>query len=205
MTTTVTCCYFWKMSWPSTNIGYVSLQQNASADNIIFYKTTDGGNTWVSNGIPSESVGLNPGLFYLQGLGFVSTNEGWVGGAANIGYLPSFLGSADHRRRRDLDNSTGFNDTYYINRFRFLSPNLGFASGGNLYEYNMPLVIQTQPQSQVVQAGNNLNLSVTASSLTPISYQWHRTQNGNEYSGHEFRIEPQRESRARRKAPTPSS
>jgi len=41
----------------------------------------------------------------------------------------------------------------------------------------MPLVIETQPQNQVVQAGSNLNLSVTASSLTPISYQWQ--QNGS--------------------------
>jgi photosystem II stability/assembly factor-like uncharacterized protein len=175
VTTSVTCCYFWKMAWPSTNVGYVSLQQNSSAENIIFYKTTDGGNTWVSNGIPSSSVGLSAGQFYLQGIGFVSTNEGWMGGASGLStYPPSFLHTTDGGVTW---SPVGFNDTFYLNRFRFLNPNLGFASGGNLYVYNMPLVIDTQPQSQVVQAGSNLNLSVTASSLTPISYQWQ--QNGS--------------------------
>jgi photosystem II stability/assembly factor-like uncharacterized protein len=174
VTTTVTCCYFWKMAWPSTNIGYVSLQQNSSAENVIFYKTTDGGNTWISNGIPSSSVGLSAGQFYLQGLGFVSTNEGWIGGASGLSsYTPSFLHTIDGGQTWTPE---GFSDTFFINRFRFLNPNLGFASGANLYIYNMPLVIETQPQSQVVQAGSSLNLSVTASSLTPITYQWQ--QNG---------------------------
>jgi photosystem II stability/assembly factor-like uncharacterized protein len=175
VTTSVTCCYFWKMAWPATNIGYVSLQQNVSAENIIFYKTTDGGNTWVSNGIPSSSVGLSAGQFYLQGIGFVSTNEGWMGGASGLSsYPPSFLHTTDGGVTWA---PVGFDDSFYLNRFRFLNPNLGFASGANLYVYNNPLVIETQPQSQVVQAGNNLNLSVTASSLTPISYQWQ--QNGS--------------------------
>lgn len=173
--TSVTGCYFWKMAWPSTSVGYASLQQNYSAENIIFYKTTDGGNTWVSNGIPSSSVGLTAGQFYLQGIGFVSTNEGWVGGASGLStYPPSFLHTTDGGVTWA---AVGFNDTFYINRFRFLSPNLGFASGGNLYVYNMPLVIETQPQNQFVNAGSNLSLSVTATGTAPISYQWQ--QNGS--------------------------
>lgn len=175
VTTSVTCCYFWKMAWPSTNVGYVSLQQNNSAENIIFYKTADGGNTWVSNGIPSSEVGLSAGQFYLQGIGFVSTNEGWIGGTSGLStYPPSFLHTLDGGLTW---SPAGFNDTFYINRIRFLSPNLGFASGGNLYIYNEPLVIEAQPQSQVVVAGNNLNLSVGATGTSPISYQWQ--QNGS--------------------------
>ena len=176
VTTSLTCCYFWKMAWPSANIGYVSLQQNESSyNNVIFYKTTDGGSTWVENVIPNSAIsGLGTQEFYLQGIGFVSTNEGWIGGAANLSsYGLTFLHTIDGGVTW---SPAGFNDTYYINRFRFLSPNLGFASGGNLYVYYNPLVIETQPQSQVVDAGSNLNLSVTASSLTPVSYQWQ--QNG---------------------------
>jgi photosystem II stability/assembly factor-like uncharacterized protein len=174
VTTAITGCYFWKMAWPSSNIGYVSLQQNASAQNIIFYKTADGGNTWASNGIPSSSIGLSAGQFYLQGLGFVSTNEGWMGGASGLSsYGPSFIHTTDGGATW---TPVGFNDTFFLNRFRFLNPNLGFASGANLYVYNMPLVLQSQPQSQVIDAGSNLNLSVTASSLLPVSYQWQ--QNG---------------------------
>jgi hypothetical protein len=168
----VASSYFWKMAWPSTNIGYASLQQNAAFNNVIFYKTTDGGNTWVSNGIPLTSVGLTTSQFYLQGIGFVSTNEGWIGGASGLSsYTNSFLHTTDGGVTW---TSAGFNDTFLINRIRFLNPNLGFASGGNLYVYNMPLVITQQPQSQVVQVGTDVNLSITASSMTPITYQWQK-------------------------------
>ncbi len=174
LTTPIVTSYFWKMAWPSTNVGYVSLQQNGTYSNVVFYKTVDGGNTWVSNGIPLVSVGLytNGATFYLQGIGFVSTNEGWIGGASGT---PSYTNSFLHTTDGGVTwNSAGFNDTYFINRIRFMNPNLGFAAGGNLYIYNMPLVITQQPQSQVVPVGTNVHLSVTASSLTPISYQWQK-------------------------------
>src|SRR5207244_2131603 len=95
VTTPVSCSYFWKMSWPATNIGYVSIQQNAAFNTIVFYKTIDGGNNWVSNGIPLSSVGLGSSQFYLQGLGFVSPTEGWIGGASGITYANSFLHTTD--------------------------------------------------------------------------------------------------------------
>lgn len=44
------------------------------------------------------SVGLytNGYNFYLQGLGFVSTNEGWIGGASGLpSYTNSFLHTID--------------------------------------------------------------------------------------------------------------
>lgn len=178
VTTTVTCCYFWKFAWPSTSVGYCSLQQNASDDAIIFYKTTNGGNTWISNSFTSESVGLTPGQFYLQGIGFVSTNEGWMGGASGLSsYGPSFLHTTDGGMTW---MPVGFNDTFFLNRFRFLSPNLGFASGANLYVYTNPLVLNTQPQSQVLDAGTSASLSVSASSMLPVSYQWQ--ENGSNIS-----------------------
>src|SRR5207237_8426111 len=46
VTTSFTGCYFWKMTWPSTNVGYCSLQQNSSYSVVVYYKTIDGGNTW---------------------------------------------------------------------------------------------------------------------------------------------------------------
>jgi photosystem II stability/assembly factor-like uncharacterized protein len=54
----VNCAYFWKMSWPSANVGYASLQQNGTMFNHIFYKTVDGGATWTSNGIPFSVIGI---------------------------------------------------------------------------------------------------------------------------------------------------
>ena len=174
LTTPIACSYFWKMSWPATNIGYVALQQNGSYNTIVFYKTTDSGNTWLSNGIPEVSIGLgtNGYNFYLQGLGFVSTNEGWIGGASGLpSYGNSFLHTTDGGATW---SPAGFNDTFFINRIRFLSPTLGFASGANLYLYNVALLLASQPQSQVVLAGTNLSLSVTALGAPPISYQWQK-------------------------------
>lgn len=170
ITTPISNSYFWKISFPSANVGYVALQQNASFNSIVFYKTTDGGNTWVSNGIPLSSVGLGTSGFYLQGLGFVSTNEGWIGGASGLSsYTNSFLHTVDGGATW---TSIGFNNTFFINRIRFLNPNLGFASGANVYVYNQPVVITSQSSNQVGVGGSNLNLSVAATSLYPVTYQW---------------------------------
>ncbi len=174
LTTPITCSYFWKMSWPTRQIGYVALQQNASFNSIVFYKTTDGGNTWVSNGIPLSTVGLSTSGFYLQGLGFVNPNEGWIGGASGTPTFPqSFLHTVDGGATW---TTAGFNDTYFINRIRFLNPALGFASGANIYKFSLPLVITEQPQSQVVAAGSNVNLHVTAYGSGTLNYRWQ--QNG---------------------------
>ncbi len=172
VTTTISNCYFWKMSWPSTNIGYVSLQQNGSYSNIVFYKTTDGGNTWISNAIPETSVNLytNGYNFYLQGLGFVSTNEGWVGGASGLpSYGSSFLHTTDGGATW---TPAGYTNTFFINRIRFLSPTLGFAAGGNLHIFSVPLAITNQPQNQLVIGPTNVSLTVGAAGNPPLAYQW---------------------------------
>lgn len=167
VTTTISNSYFWKMSWPATNIGYVALQQNASYNTIVFYKTTDGGNNWVSNGIPLSSVGASS--FYLQGLGFVSANEGWIGGSSVAPYSTTFLHTTDGGATWQ---PAGYNNTYFINRIRFLSPTLGFASGGNLHIYSIPPAITSQPQSQMVLGGSNITLSVGTVATSPLKYQW---------------------------------
>jgi photosystem II stability/assembly factor-like uncharacterized protein len=172
LTTPIADSYFWKMSWPSTNIGYVALQQNDARTNIIFYKTTDGGAHWAFNQIPERSVGLdtNGYHFYLQGLGFVSPTEGWIGGASG---LPSYGNSFLHTVDGGVTwTSAGFNNTFFVNRIRFLTPNLGFASGANLYVYNAPVAIISQPVGQMVVGPTNVALSVSASGTGPLKYQW---------------------------------
>jgi hypothetical protein len=164
------------MSWPTPKVGYVSLQQNGSYNTLVFYKTTDGGNTWVSNGIPEVSVGLatNGYHFYVQGIGFATPEEGWLGGASGMpSYGPSFLHTTDGGATW---TPAGFSNTYLINRIRFLSPALGYASGANVYKFSVPLVITEHPQSQVVPAGSNVNLRVTAYGSSPLTYRWQ--QNG---------------------------
>jgi photosystem II stability/assembly factor-like uncharacterized protein len=171
---TIANAYFWKMSWPTTNIGYCALQQNDARTLIVFYKTTDGGKTWVSNGIPETMVGLNTNgyHFYFQGCGFVSASEGWIGGASGLPtYGASFLHTVDGGQTW---TPAGFNNTFFINRIRFLSSGLGFASGANLYVYNAPLNITSQPSSQVVISPASVALTVGAVGALPISYQWQK-------------------------------
>ena len=172
VTTTVTNSYFWKMSWPSSNVGYCSLQQNGAAGTVIFYKTTDGGATWVSNGIPNTALGVAPATtWFLQSVGFVSTNEGWMGGSTSgsLSYNQNFI----HTTNGGLTWTTeGYVNTRGINRIRFLNPNFGYASGQKLHVYRVPLGINTQPTNQTVLQGAIAPFFVSGQGYAPLTYQW---------------------------------
>ena len=163
----VTNSYFWKMSWPTTNIGYVSLQQNSSYSSLVFYKTTDGGATWVSNGIPLSAIG-SPSSFELQGIGFVSTNEGWLGGgalAAPYNFIRTTNGGLTW-------TPMGYVNANNLNRFRFASPTLGYASGIKLHVYHIPPAATVLPAITNVTAGASVTLSATTYGTAPMQFQW---------------------------------
>lgn len=178
VTTSTLGSYFWKMTWPSTNIGYCSLQQNNSYSTVIFYKTTDGGNTWSSNGVALSSLGLGTSGFYLQGIGFVSPTEGWMGGAS--GTTVNFIHTTDGGVTW---SNASYTDTRYMNRIRFVSPTLGYASGWNLHVYSILPTIVTQPESQTVVGPTDVTLNVGVASTAPggLSYQW--KENGTNKPG----------------------
>jgi len=164
----VDCAYFWKMSWPSPNVGYVSLQQNnmTSAGNHIVYKTSDGGASWSSNGVPFSVIGVS--TFYSQGIGFVNDNEGWVGG-------DSGSGTANYLRTTDGGQSwvrVGSADTLRINRIRFLRPDYAVASGARVAVYRVPLSITAQPNDQIAPLGSNATFNITAQGSVGVAYQW---------------------------------
>ena len=166
--TTVNCSYFWKMSWPSPNVGYASLQQNGSYNTVIYYKTIDGGATWSSNGIPLSAIG-SPASFFLQGIGFVSENEGWMGGTTALNPPFSFIHTTNGGGSW---TSEGYNNTRGMNRIRFLSPTLGFGSGQTIHVYRVPLLITTHPTNQTVTPGTNTSFAVVAQGATQLAYQW---------------------------------
>jgi photosystem II stability/assembly factor-like uncharacterized protein len=167
VTTPITCSYFWKMSWPSPNVGYVTLQQNGAHDTVVFYKTTDGGATWVSNGIPIVDIG-GPS-FGLQGIGFVSETEGWMGGSASVAAPYNFIRTTDGGATWA---PVGYDNTQQINRIRFLTPEFGYMSGRKLHVYRVPLLITQQPQNQLLVPGQDYEFSVAATGIPPLSYQW---------------------------------
>ncbi len=168
VTTTVANSYFWKMSWPSANVGYASLQQNASYNTVVFYKTTDGGATWVSNGIPLNAIG-SPGSFALQGIGFVSETEGWMGGSSTLNPPYTFIHTTDGGLTWTPE---GYGNTRSINRIRFASPTLGYMSGQTLHVYHIPLAASVTPANPTVPLGGSVNFSATAYGTAPLHYQW---------------------------------
>lgn len=175
------CTYFWKMSWPTPDVGYTSLQQNGTASNLIFYKTIDGGNTWISNGIPYSEIGI-PSFTLLQGIGFVSTNEGWVGGpSASSAFASTFLHTTNGGTSW---TPAGYANSSSINRIRFYE-NFGVASGAKLHIFRVPPAeapsIITQPQSQTVGLGVNATFTAGAAGTAPLNYRWRF--NGTNLSG----------------------
>ena len=163
----VTNSYFWKMSWPTTNVGYVSLQQNNSYSSFVFYKTTDGGNTWTSNGIPLSAIG-SPSSFELQGVGFVSTNEGWLGGGSL---------AAPYNMIHTTDGGISWTPMGYVNannlnRFRFVNSTLGYLSGIKLHVYHIPPAATIAPASTNISAGANMTFTSTTYGTPPLQFQW---------------------------------
>ncbi|MBI3004885.1 MAG: hypothetical protein HYY49_05650, partial [Ignavibacteriales bacterium] len=69
----------WKISFPSRNVAYVSLQRNSFSP-IYILKSTDGGMTW------SEKL-FSSSYYFVQGIGFKNDSLGWVGGS---GSLPAY-------------------------------------------------------------------------------------------------------------------
>jgi len=125
----------WKISFPTPAIGYVSLERDAGP--MFFLKTQDGGQTWTELPFPDYNE---------QGIGFATPGIGWVGGAGN----PTF---------GTTDGGATWKETpwgYYLNRFQFLSPTLGYGCGVTIYKYSdLPVAgappVGTQPAG--VQAG----------------------------------------------------
>jgi photosystem II stability/assembly factor-like uncharacterized protein len=110
----------WKISFPTPTMGYVSLERLNSGP-MFLLKTQDGGATWAELPFVDENE---------QGVGFATTTIGWIGGANNPTY-------------GTVDGGTTWTPTPwgdYLNRFQFLSPNLGYGSGVTIYKYSDALV-----------------------------------------------------------------
>jgi len=109
----------WKISFPSRQVGYVSIEAFTPGP-VYILKTKDGGMTW-------QDMRFRDMQLDEQGIGFVNENVGWVGGWSNPTYATS-----DGGNTWQLSNF-GMN----INRFRFLSDTLAYAVGQTVYKYSI--------------------------------------------------------------------
>ncbi|HZO11825.1 MAG TPA: hypothetical protein VFB62_01150 [Polyangiaceae bacterium] len=110
----------WKLSFPSTDIGYVAVQDTAGGPGT-FGKTTDGGATWQELPLPiNESYGS-------IGVGFVTDDIGWM--ASEDATLPVY---------RTFDGGMTWEVEPVlvapINRFRFVDANTAYAVGANVWK-----------------------------------------------------------------------
>lgn len=108
----------WKISFPSRNTGYISLQRNQGSP-CNFIKTTDGGTSFFEKQ-------FYPTNYYSQGIGFVNDTLGWIGGNSIQTTLMSTNGG---------DTWEPANFGVRINRFFFINELSGFASGQTIYKY----------------------------------------------------------------------
>ena len=120
----------WKLTFPTRQVGYASLQRNSNTP-IYFLKTLDGGRTWASKQFRAT-------YYFVQGLGFVDELNGWIGGNSSEPVYETTDGG-------ETWQSAGFGTR--VNRLRFLGDTLGYAVGQTVYKY-------TRTVTGVGEAGN---------------------------------------------------
>lgn len=111
--------YAWKVSFPSRQVGYVSVQRNVDGGRYYFLKTTDGGKSW-------KEMDFTTDKYFVQGIGFLNEQVGWIGGDFNYSYETRDGGETWHRIASGK----------VVNKFWFVNDTLGFASGGSVYRLN---------------------------------------------------------------------
>jgi photosystem II stability/assembly factor-like uncharacterized protein len=114
----------WKITFPTPDTGYVSLERTSAP--MYLLRTIDRGLTWTE---------LPFAAYNEQGIGFVTPQVGWIGGAQN----PTF-GTTDGGATW---TETPWGD--YLNRFQFLSPDVGYGSGVTVYKYFDPALVAADP------------------------------------------------------------
>jgi photosystem II stability/assembly factor-like uncharacterized protein len=106
----------YKISFPSSNIGYVSVQ--GPGRNLNLVKTIDGGISWneinVAEGMPVTAVGFVTNL-----RGWISTENDTSFGTTDGGYSWVLADIGEH-----------------IDRFRFLGDTLGYSAGKSVYKFS---------------------------------------------------------------------
>src|SRR5262249_36772034 len=102
----------WKISFPSPQTGYVSVQDIGGVGPPSFLKTTGGGKTWVEKPLPANAAGYYLGI----GIGFITDDIGWVSADYDTGstVAPTY-------RTTDGGETWAVDPTLKspINRFRF--------------------------------------------------------------------------------------
>lgn len=103
-------------------------------------KSEDGGQFWISRDVPDP---------FIQGVGFITENHGWMGGHYS-GFLETFDAGQTW-------TDTGFGGS--LNRFQVFSENLVYCSGHAIYKYTDNLSVSDiapeEPDNLEIQIAQN--------------------------------------------------
>lgn len=113
----------WKISFPTPQVGYVSVFCYNSNESPYFLKTTDGGATWME-----KDISIARDYYYEEGIGFVNENTGWVGGESDTTYMTTDGGETWFGSNLGIGCQT-------INRIRFYGDTLGYAGGCRIFKF----------------------------------------------------------------------
>lgn len=105
-----------RICFVNNTTGFVSLERIIYPERYLI-KTTDGGLTWIQIPLPNGMI--------TQGIGFINSSTGWIGGD-----LENTIGTTD-------GGITWFNSNIgtNIHRFRMFGDTLGFAASQYIYKY----------------------------------------------------------------------
>lgn len=106
----------WKISFPTPEVGYVSVERGGQPTTGRALKTEDGGRTWMELSVPAGS---------MQGVGFVTPQLGWVSGRGEP------YGTTDGGLTWSPDPSVRLS----TNRFVFFGDTLGYAVADRVLRY----------------------------------------------------------------------
>lgn len=134
----------WKISFPTENTGYISLEPSGT-DSTFFLKTTDGGQTW------AEKLFL-PARYDEEGIGFINETTGWIGGWSPYTYETTDGGDSWHL----MDPVSQSEYASNVNRFVFFGDTLGYAVGEKVYKYSKDILTNVNTSEKF--AVNNFKL-----------------------------------------------
>ena len=114
--------YCWKVSFPTENRGFISIQRNLEDGYSYCLQTEDGGKTWFENVYTDE-------YYYVQGVGFLDENVGWLGGSSGFTMETRDGGNS---WKKVTDVGRGFN------KFQFFGDTLGYGTGFGVFKLERP-------------------------------------------------------------------
>ncbi len=129
--------YCWKTSFPSEKRGFISIQRNDRSGYTYCLQTEDGGKNWF------ENVFID-GYYYVQGVGFLTDQLGWLGGSTSF-TMETRDGGKSWNRVADIGR--GFN------KFQCFGDSLAYGTGFGVYKLKHPKSLPNDIQTDYFENG----------------------------------------------------